>query len=80
MERNQGAASGPEEEGWDGARVSLWIQPPEQGNSPAGETAFCRTNIQGDEPSDSCEERHLRCFGAKKKKNLCMFAYKEQAK
>lgn len=80
-ERNKGAVSGPKEEGWDGARVGLWIQPSEQGNSPAGETAPCRTNIQGDEPSASCEEKFIISgVLVQKKKNLCMFAYKEPAK
>lgn len=51
----QRAASGPEEQGGGGARVDLWIQSPEQGNRPAGESAPCRTNIQGDEPASSCE-------------------------
>lgn len=53
MER--GAASGPEEQGGGGARVDLWIQSPEQGNRPAGDSAPCRTNIQGNEPASSCE-------------------------
>lgn len=67
------AASGPEEQGGGGARVDLWIQSLEQGNRPAGESAPCRTNIQGDEPASSCEVKAVfrgDVSAPKKKKNV----------
>lgn len=84
MER--GAASGPKEQGGGGARVDLWIQSPEQGNRPAGESAPCRTNIQGDELASSCEVKAVirgDVSAPPPKKNKCiraMFGYKEPAK
>ena len=55
--------------------MDLWIQSPEQGNRPAGESAPCRTNIQGDEPASSCEVKAVirgdESVQKKKKKYLC---------